>query len=354
MRIRALSCTVLVCILLFTGAPPQRVRVQAFVDNDRDTIDDNLEFQLAWQFYPTVWISNADMCPNPNPRPVLFRARHPSVYGNLRTNLIVISFIQLYDEDCAPIRHNGDNEPFEVWLQWNGSSWQWGSVSAVAHWDTGFERMTWSYSPELWVGTNKHGTYADPNQCGLAGEDECGGLARVFPIELYNVGEPYQWLLNELGQVRSYWWNERVWDDNQFLSAGHIRPQLYHNKYYSPFRPPLPYNCAAHPNHDCWDTDGMEWVPPGSNPPPPLEVVFYEHIHFEGAWFSGTTDIPFVGWDWNDRISSINIPPGRTVVLYEHIDFGGLSITVTSDVWDIRDLALRMNWNDQVSSIRIY
>ena len=64
----------------------------------------------------------------------------------------------------------------------------------------------------------------------------------------------------------------------------------------------------------------------------------------------------FVGWDWNDRISSLGIPAGKTVVLYEHSDFGGESITLTSSVSDLRDVGgLGYGWwNNQVSSIRIY
>ena len=29
--------------------------------------------------------------------------------------------------------------------------------------------------------------------------------------------------------------------------------------------------------------------------------MFYEHISFNGASFSATADLPFVGWEWNDR-----------------------------------------------------
>jgi hypothetical protein len=56
---------------------------------------------------------------------------------------------------------------------------------------------------------------------------------------------------------------------------------------------------------------------------------FYENINWCCNYFSISGDMAFVGWDWNDRISSLLIPPGRTVVLYEHANFGGASVSLT-------------------------
>lgn len=80
------------------------------------------------------------------------------------------------------------------------------------------------------------------------------------------------------------------------------------------------------------------------------EVVFYEHINFGGASIPFTGDVDFVGWDWNDRISSIHIPPGRTVTLYQDWHFGGGSITLSGDILDLRDYG----WNDWASSLSIH
>ena len=84
--------------------------------------------------------------------------------------------------------------------------------------------------------------------------------------------------------------------------------------------------------------------------------MFYEHISFNGASFSATADLPFVGWEWNDRISSVRVPPGKVVVLYEHRDYGGQSLTLTSDAPDLRQFpgpGGDRTWNDAVSSIRL-
>ena len=86
------------------------------------------------------------------------------------------------------------------------------------------------------------------------------------------------------------------------------------------------------------------------------QVSFYEDIYYGGASFSAGSDLSFVGWDWNDRISSMSIPAGMSVTVYQDIDFGGASLTLTGDIVDLRwDAGPGPDgtWNDQVSSIRI-
>jgi peptidase inhibitor family I36 len=85
-------------------------------------------------------------------------------------------------------------------------------------------------------------------------------------------------------------------------------------------------------------------------------VTFFEHIDYVGASFAASGDMSFVGWDWNDRISSVSVPAGMTVTLYEDADFGGATLTLTSDASDLRWFSgpgPDGTWNDQVSSIRI-
>lgn len=87
-----------------------------------------------------------------------------------------------------------------------------------------------------------------------------------------------------------------------------------------------------------------------------LEVTFYEHINFQGASFSAGGEVDFVGWDWNDQISSVRIPSGRNVTLYEHAFFGGQAIGLSGDVADLRSFGgpgADGTWNDAVSSIGI-
>lgn len=93
--------------------------------------------------------------------------------------------------------------------------------------------------------------------------------------------------------------------------------------------------------------DGVPWGIPTT--PPPGQVTFYWDINYGGTSFSASSDIDFVGWTWNDQISSIRIPPGRTVTLYQDWQFGGATLTLTGDVPDLRVFG----WNDWASSIRI-
>jgi hypothetical protein len=103
-------------------------------------------------------------------------------------------------------------------------------------------------------------------------------------------------------------------------------------------------------------------IPPRQTPPPPPppaggDLTVYEHIWFEGESLTTDGHMPFVGWEWNDRLSSIHVPAGRTVVLYEHADFQGQSLALTGDVGDLRDHAgpgIDGTWNDVVSSIQIH
>ena len=85
-------------------------------------------------------------------------------------------------------------------------------------------------------------------------------------------------------------------------------------------------------------------------------VTLFDDIYFGGASFSTSGDMSFVGWDWNDRISSVSVPGGMTVTLYQDIDFGGQSLTLTGDNVDLRWFSgpgPDGTWNDQASSIRV-
>lgn len=94
-----------------------------------------------------------------------------------------------------------------------------------------------------------------------------------------------------------------------------------------------------------------------ADPPPAVGgATFYGDIGFSGGSYVVSGDEAFVGWQWNDRISSVHVPPGRTVVLYEHADFGGASLELRGDETDLRDHpgpGLDGTWNDVVSAIRV-
>jgi hypothetical protein len=106
-------------------------------------------------------------------------------------------------------------------------------------------------------------------------------------------------------------------------------------------------------------TTGLHVSPRAGTPGPGSgdDVSFYQDVSYAGESFAAPVDQSFVGWEWNDRISSIRIPSGKTVVLYEHIDYGGASLTLTGDQVDLRGYpgpGGDGTWNDAVSSIRIY
>jgi Family of unknown function (DUF5722)/Peptidase inhibitor family I36 len=85
--------------------------------------------------------------------------------------------------------------------------------------------------------------------------------------------------------------------------------------------------------------------------------MVFEHLQYVGANLVLSGDVPFVGWDWNDRITSVKVPPGHYVILYDAINYGGASLTLYSDAPDLRAYAgpgPGGTWNDTVSSIRVF
>lgn len=73
-----------------------------FSDADDDGIDDGYEQELAERFLPTINYSNSEPCDGPAwPAPILFRVRHPSVYGDIKQNYILINYVRMYNEDCV-------------------------------------------------------------------------------------------------------------------------------------------------------------------------------------------------------------------------------------------------------------
>jgi hypothetical protein len=130
--------------------------------------------------------------------------------------------------------------------------------------------------------------------------------------------------------------------------------------------------CDAAPNEEISEETGVTeeavYSPyPGcycdpSNPPPDMtcfwvclqqpttEVEFFEHLSYSGASLSASSSNSFVGWDWNDRITSVHVPYGRTVVLYEHWNYEGASVALNHSEPDLRNIG----WNDRASSFKIY
>lgn len=96
--------------------------------------------------------------------------------------------------------------------------------------------------------------------------------------------------------------------------------------------------------------------PRGVDPPPPSPAALYDDVGYGGASLDLGSDSAFVGWDWNDRISSVRVPAGRTVTLFENADFAGESVTLSGDVDDLRQYpgpGADGTWNDAASSILV-
>lgn len=107
---------------------------------------------------------------------------------------------------------------------------------------------------------------------------------------------------------------------------------------------------------------------PNTREPAEDEVIFFEHINYQGCWMGakiGSYYASLVGnsynpickktINWNDTISSIKVGAKAMVIVYEHVNYGG-----RSQVWkgncnsplclgDLRN----SNWNDKISSFRI-
>lgn len=82
------------------------------------------------------------------------------------------------------------------------------------------------------------------------------------------------------------------------------------------------------------------------------KVVLFEHKDFLGAtWVHGVgqkamlTDEPYIS---NDTISSVMVPPGYELVLYAARDFGGAARRITGNVAYLGD-----DWNDIASSLQV-
>lgn len=92
---------------------------------------------------------------------------------------------------------------------------------------------------------------------------------------------------------------------------------------------------------------------PASAQPP---VTFYEAIDAGGDSFDDLNDSTFVGWDWNDRITTVVVPVNTTVTLYQHSDYGGQVLALGTGFFNLTDFSgpgLGDTWNDAVSSYRI-
>jgi hypothetical protein len=113
---------------------------------------------------------------------------------------------------------------------------------------------------------------------------------------------------------------------------------------------PHEFKSQGFPRRDCRPAAPQAPQPPQI--PVSGRVALFADINFGGGMVDFGLDggFPYLGADWNDRVSSIRIPAGKTIILYEHANYGGRSVRLTSDVADLRAIG----WNDIASSAYLY
>jgi Big-like domain-containing protein/BACON domain-containing protein/all-beta uncharacterized protein len=227
-------------------------------DADRDGIPDALEADLAARFVPTMRPYSFGGCyitlavPQSWPPPLIYRARYPTKDRISNPNVIVITYQLLYDRDCGPdvggvwpTGHRGDNEPFAVFLKYDEArqDWVYDSLSATSHWhaiacfakearrETSPPGQT-SHHPNLYIGFQKHGNHTNEGWggCPVPYHPDNDRITHTtpnddlpWPSRLFNAGEHWSPMLNDLGSVRPEWAGQTVWGFTKFFDAGFIR-----------------------------------------------------------------------------------------------------------------------------------
>ena len=78
------------------------------------------------------------------------------------------------------------------------------------------------------------------------------------------------------------------------------------------------------------------------------QIYFYEHSNYEGSYIVINQDAPWVGDDFNDKLSSLKVPSGLEVILYEHSNYEGRYLVIRQDTPWVGD-----DFNDLTSSVKI-
>jgi len=79
------------------------------------------------------------------------------------------------------------------------------------------------------------------------------------------------------------------------------------------------------------------------------QVCFYSKKNYRGERFCTTDSLYWLGWYWNNRISSVSIPAGYQVKLYNRWGFYGRSVTLTSSTPSLNGV----RFNNRTSSFEI-
>ncbi len=87
-----------------------------------------------------------------------------------------------------------------------------------------------------------------------------------------------------------------------------------------------------------WDEDGAG------------RCVYFGDADFRGPQGVATDgeDVPWIGQNWNDRISSVRCDRRCSLIVYEHANFAGRSERFPGEVRYVGD-----GWNDRISALRV-
>lgn len=230
-------------------------------DLDGDGLPQNLEFQLARHFFPTIWYDNGEDTSSPggnhNHREnhqagrLLFRVRpHPQSPSH-----IAITYTLLYRADGGEWFvltggcHGGDVEPFAITLKPNpscalGYGMDWIETWAHGEESTGRKQASgcnWgssvaavSHTDAVLASENKHGNYLSDSKCdgSLGGAENCDYDWTAGDVNAWiglNVGErsgPIPLVVRRHDDLSPLGFNNRLWNGESFCGGPHTIDDL--------------------------------------------------------------------------------------------------------------------------------
>ncbi len=227
------------------------------VDLDQDGIPDSVEDQMVHDYLPFLSVEANDSCPL---GALLYRARpHP-----MDPSLVHVIVVHLYERDCGPGPHAGDDEVFGMTIDPSirppeGIL----AVRAIAHQNTPCQKITdcgrcsgatacstgtrmGAPYPVVFSSKNKHGSYLSLSACDGACfiTNFCDLAPTPDEPPILNAGEPGRPLTHDLtasGIVTSTaGWTETSlfhydpWGGTDFGGAGNVAADLVDNSFLTP------------------------------------------------------------------------------------------------------------------------
>ncbi len=161
------------------------------VDRDKDWLDDNCEYQLAFAFRPYLYIHPFDACPDGEPYWAV-KLFDDQYWGG--GDMIRIAYMPAYYSDCGAFGHAGDSEFIRFTIDWDHRTRHWvlvhtflsahdGKLTEASSYN-GWEEMFYPdgsqtrRAPKVYVARDKHANYRSHAACDWAAftYDECAGV----------------------------------------------------------------------------------------------------------------------------------------------------------------------------------